>query len=719
MRRVRFEGVANQSHRWVRQIPESPGEPARPLANAYVLTNASHHRPFRGRALRGPISDLRSIGGLKCKNHLAGYAEGRQCPAPQTFVTVPSTRFHSRRPFLPQAGRVFYVMCFHRAVAATFAILAVSTGLCRAGDDEAVSLDDLPRIIESLGADDFAARNRAAEQLAELASRTDLDTALAERIQRTLYQADLRYEARRQLELWAKKLPAVAIEPPGDVPPGELDRLILAIDANDYGRRVGAAARLSWLVGRPEVACQVITRLRPRLRERTLSIDARRRIEPIWQDARRVWLASDPAHWRLPPVANDEIHRRLDALVRPLPPLAEAASAGQSDDLHPRSEKDIANPRARLERKRRLADREMAETDLLDLLVRDDLTGAVLAAIEERLAAGRIDDDARHRLAQLALWTRPAVALEHWQDKQLASVDRLLLGVPLEASPERAQVVGKLAAERPTLFDRADGQTAHCANSDILPKGNYPVGVFFPHPNPIGSGMFILQSLATPRQRLAYEYVVKVPAEQRLAEHSQRTLDRLLAQRRALKQAELIMLELLDEGAVSRFAAKYVQAVGDPPPPDRERENKAGRGSPYVNLCSLLAEIGTQEAAPGMVAAIRSGKLPRATDASPDDWPWMATLAILARDPGPHGERLLAGMIANEQRLRLASDHPSDVGATAAAILLALHDVPPERFGLESAGDPFLAEFGGPGYRFTTPDGRQKVLDWWAKVKGE
>ena len=355
--------------------------------------------------------------------------------------------------------------------------LWVAAGTSRA--DDTVTIDDLPQIILGLADDRFDARRQAAEQLASLAAQPEMRNALAEGIQTALYRAETPYEARRQLENWAEKLPPVALEPPADISPDELDRLIVALDGSDYGGRVGAAARIGWLVGRPELACQIITRLRPRLRERTLSIDARRRIEPIWQDARRIWLTSDPAHWKLPDVPEGEIHRRLESLVRTLPPLADA-------------EAKAANPRARLERNRRLADREMAEADLLDLLVRDNLTGAVLAAIEERLAAGRLDDDARRRLAQLALWTRPAVALELWQDKQLAGVDRLLVGVPLAASPDRAELVGKLAAERPTLFDRVDEQTGHCANSDTLPKGDYPVGVFFPHPSPIGTGTFVI-----------------------------------------------------------------------------------------------------------------------------------------------------------------------------------------------------------------------------------
>ena len=44
--------------------------------------------------------------------------------------------------------------------------------------------------------------------------------------------------------------------------------------------------------------------------------------------------------------------------------------------------------RARLERKRRLAGRETAQAELFALLIRDDLTALVKAAIDERLAGG-------------------------------------------------------------------------------------------------------------------------------------------------------------------------------------------------------------------------------------------------------------------------------------------------------------------------------------------
>ncbi len=67
----------------------------------------------------------------------------------------------------------------------------------------------------------------------------------------------------------------------------------------------------------------------------------------------------------------------------------------------------------------------------------------------------------------------------------------------------------------------------------------------------------------------------------------------------------------------------------------------------------------------------------------------------------------------------LNGESPCDVGATAAAILVDLHKVALEKFGLEQAEDPLLAEFGGIGYRFNPPEMRRKVLEWWRQKAAE
>lgn len=553
------------------------------------------------------------------------------------------------------------------------------------------SNSDLAALIEALDADDFTFRHEAAERLKRLGDDPLRQAELARCIQRALYRAETAFEVRQQLAPWLERLPKVEVKPPRDVPADELDRLIEQLDGEGFGLRVGAAARLEWLARQPEIACQIITRLRPRLRGRLLSSDVRPRADVIWQTARRAWLTSKPDRWRWPALAPGELAQRLDELTRPLPPQVAAGTArGQ---------------RSETEYRRRLTARDAAEAELLDLLVRDDLTPQVKAAVDERLAAAGIDDDAQRRLARLAEWSLPAVAIESWEERRPKAVTRLVLGVPLARENDAP----------PTLFDTADERRAHVASGSALPPGEYPVGVLFPNPSPFRETQFLIHYLPTPRRRLALEYILKIDPAERLPGLTRRTLEAIAAQKRPLLQAELLMLASLDERAVSRFAVKYLAAVGDPAPPDREEQNRLGRGSPYVNLCSLLAEVGTHEAVPGILAAVHKGKIPPANQERPDNWPFMAALAILARDPGSEGERLLVELVPRTDPLRFNSEYPSDVGATAAAILLALNDVLPEKFGLDSAEDPFLAEFGGPGYRFRSPEMRLKVLQWWAK----
>ena len=121
---------------------------------------------------------------------------------------------------------------------------------------------------------------------------------------------------------------------------------------------------------------------------------------------------------------------------------------------------------------------------------------------------------------------------------------------------------------------------------------------------------------------------LKIGESKRFVELSRRTLDNLLAQKRPLKEAELMMLEHLDAVAVSRFASGYLAAHGDPEPPDRLAERRTGRGSPYQSLCCLLVERGTRDAAPGLLAAIEAKRFPPLAGEGACAWHWLAALAI-------------------------------------------------------------------------------------------
>jgi hypothetical protein len=579
------------------------------------------------------------------------------------------------------------------------AALAVASPL-NGSEPEPAPDAQLSRLIDELGNDDFQVRQQAAERLAELATDDERREGLARLVRAALDRVETPYEARRQLEQLSPLLPPVKPEMPPDVSDAELDQLIGMLDGETYGQRIGAAARLASLVERPAFACRIVERLRPLRRGATLSRQTRQRVEPIWDKAQLTWLSSDPRTWQFPPVAEEQIDQMLHLLVRPLPP--------------PAADGSLQETRARLERTRRLSQRGAAQGDLLALLVRDDQTSRVKAAVDERLAAGQIDDDARQRLSELAEWMRPWLAVELWTERKVTSILELPVGVPYE-SP---------MAPRPTLFDRCDGRMAHCTSDAALGPRDYPVGVLFPHPSFLRSdSQFVIFDLPTPRSRLAYHYRIKNNRDQRLPELSERTLARLAAEKRPLKQAELLMLPSLDAHAVSRFAGKYLLAVGDPPPPDKVQEERAGRGSPYESFCNMLVEIGTHEAVPGILNAIKSGSLTKPTLMSPDkpqgDWRWVAALAILASDPGPDADRILPDLIGLTDPLVLNGESPCDVGATAAAILVDLHKVALEKFGLEQAEDPLLAEFGGIGYRFNPPEMRRKVLEWWRQKAAE
>ncbi|HXT58367.1 MAG TPA: hypothetical protein VN699_07025, partial [Pirellulales bacterium] len=563
----------------------------------------------------------------------------------------------------------------------------LATAVCWLGCASASLLfaapDDPPaespaELIANLDDARFEIRERAAARLSELADQPQSQHQLVEAIQEALLQSKTSFEVRSQLEPLLKRLPENPLPVPLEVSSDEIERLVAQLDAAKFSERLGAAARLKWLVTRPRIACRVMVRLKGFQADPKISAEFRKGLLPIWEAARQVWLTSDPKSWNLPPVTGGEIRDWLDDLT--LPALAEDAS-----------------PAAR---KEQLARQDVAKQELLDLLARDDYLPQAKAAIERRLTSAELDAPARARLDKLLEWTRPAMVAEFWEEKHHLGIQHLFVGEPSQSR----------GAERPSYFDRIDDQTAHCVSGNSLKPGDYPVGVLFPHPNAFKSGaQFHLVNLPTPRRRMAYEFEKHRNEAVRLAELSERTLAAIAAQKRPLKEAELIMLRQLDPLAVSRFTGPYFAAVGDPVPADRAEENKQGRGSEFFNVCNVLVEIGTPEALPGLLAAIDAKRFPAPTAEIPENWPWIAAMSIAERDTGTKSDAWLASLIERTDPLRIAGEKPPEVGATAAAILLTRHRESLGEFGLESATDPMLEEFGAPGYRFTAPDKRQKA----------
>jgi hypothetical protein len=233
--------------------------------------------------------------------------------------------------------------------------------------------------------------------------------------------------------------------------------------------------------------------------------------------------------------------------------------------------------------------------------------------------------------------------------------------------------------------------------------------------------MYHLVNLPTPRRRLLFEYRhLKVPEAQRLAELSERTTAWMLAQKRPLGQREIALLVQLDFGAVSRFAGPYLRTVDDAASGAGDDEihlNLAGRSSRHAMLCYVLAEVGTREAAPGLLEAIKSGRfLPPSPDA-PYQLPWIAALSIARRDPWPDCDDWLAGLIERTEALVTIGPESAELGATAAALLLSRHDVPPADFGLAEVGNEQLLELGCQGFRFNVSERRGDVARWWQRHK--
>ncbi|MEX0711459.1 MAG: hypothetical protein WD278_03870, partial [Pirellulales bacterium] len=451
---------------------------------------------------------------------------------------------------------------------------APSTGQNPSADRAAAG--ELNRLIDELNHDQYDVRERAASRLAQLALQPETQAELANQVQRALLSPQTPFEVRTRLAALARKLPPVGEPPPADVSDDQLDRLIVQMDAASYAVRQGAAARLQWLAARPELACPIMARLKGRLAEPQLSAELREQMAPILQTARRAWLTSDPRLWRLDDVPEQQIERWLNELVAQHDPGTDgrpATARRKGDDARAELDSEDPEPEAAaiaaglLRGVAGQSGRDRGRTgpsqllegparELVDLMVRDGYLPRVKQAIERRLAEG-VHPGAEARLTELVDWTRPAMVAEYWESRRHLGIQHLLIGVP-SFSP---------LAERPSHFDRIDEQTAHCVSGNALTAGqDYPVGVLFPHPKR-ANAQFHLVHLPTPRHRLAYEYLVQADEAGRLVELSERTLSALLAEKRGMSEAELIMLRHLDPGAVSRFAGRYLLAVDDGPLP--------------------------------------------------------------------------------------------------------------------------------------------------------
>ncbi len=537
--------------------------------------------------------------------------------------------------------------------------------------------NELKRLLGDLDSDRFDQRQRAARRLDELVADPEWRSFLAIEFRRALRRSDISFEVRWHLNRWTRQLPEPPMEPAAATSE-EIDQLVRQLDDDSCAVRLGAAERMDWLLNNPTLACAILTRVKQRLAQPSLSAEARRQLEGAWERARAAWLLADTAPQELPPVTDGQIDHWLDDLVRPLP-SDEAAKSSTSQST--------------------------AHRELLDLLARDEYVPKLKAAITLMLRRN-LDSNAASRLRELLDRTKPAMAAEYWHNGRPWSPQFLLVGVPT-LSP---------GAARPTHFDRIDDRVAHCVTGNSLSRGDYPVGVAFPHPQQEGASFHIV-NLPTPRRQMAYQYYVRTDPAKRLSALSRRTLDRFLAEKHPLAEPELLMLGQLDPREVSRFAGQYLLLLADGRLVDSHMPRPGGRPSRFGMIAAQLAENGTKEAAPGLTEAIAKNAFLPPTPQAPYRLDWVAALSIATRDPWPEVDSWLANHLAETTLLVEERPIEPEAGATAAAILLRRHGQIAARFGLEPATDPLLAKLHVHGYRFADADARTKFQQWWDHEK--
>jgi hypothetical protein len=249
------------------------------------------------------------------------------------------------------------------------------------------------------------------------------------------------------------------------------------------------------------------------------------------------------------------------------------------------------------------------------------------------------------------------------------------------------------------------------------------VGIFFPHPAATqNEAQFHLVNLPTPRRRLAYEFVfpllqktdneLDAIGERRRGPITRRTVDYYLEQKRLLTPREMYMFQFLDPTEASRFVEPYLLGIADERYDDGS-PTAFGNGTLHGYFCYMMTNVGTPEAGKGVAAAIDRGRILPPTESKPYRIEWVAALNLASQAPWDGVDAWLADHLDRTDALRIDEPEVAEVGASCAALLLSRHGAEPSTFGLERHVFDDLIDLENPGYRFTKPDGREKVKQWW------
>jgi hypothetical protein len=538
-------------------------------------------------------------------------------------------------------------------------------------------LEQVDQLLTQLDEPTYEARQQAAAELVKLTADKDLAAVLTERFRRMLTSAGTSFEVRARLTELLRKLPAPAGAKDAAAPSADtIPPLLAQLNSDLHAERDGAQERLIALVEYKPLIIPVLKAAKAAAADPQSSASVRRLLAPIIERAHEAWLRSDLSGEELPKPSADQINAWIDDAVR----------IESAEDVE-------------------AAVRKPSESELLDLIARDDTRDETLAMLRERVAR-ETDEAVIQKLNYLLDFARPGMAAEGWNNHTNVVIQFLLIGVP--------QYNDAISPPRATHFDRIDSQTAHCVSGNSLTAGDYPVRVGIPHPEPGRDSLFYLTNLPTPRSRLAYEYWLKRDDGSRLAEITQRTLEYFITRQTPLSEVEILMLTQLEPRAVSKFVGRYFTAV-----PDANLASTPnglnGMTSVHGGICLLMSRIGTQEAVPAIEKLARSGALGKPKYPNRVDVAWVALLAIANRDPWPEIDPWLAGLIDEKIPLTTDPQSPPELGASAAGLLLDRHEVSVQAFGILPAGEALSDVYQFFGFRFAADADREGVKRWWQK----
>lgn len=572
-------------------------------------------------------------------------------------------------------------LCLTLATALFFAPLMLPAGET---DYSAALAQRFELLIQTLDSASPLMRADAASELSKLAANPQSASQLATLLREALVRQQTSLEVRTHLLRLLNTLPE-GVAPNLQAAPGEFEQLYDQLSSDDFSTRQAALIRLEWLLSLPAYGGGQLPHLKTVLANPELPADGRVLFTRLYQRARRTWLLENPRNWKLPAISEPQLDRWLDALTEP-----------QAD--RPREQTRVA--------------RDAAERELNDALARDAYVRVLIEKLKLRVEKKGVDSDAAARLGKLYDVARPGLIAEGWglvsddegeMYRQQMIVQHLITGVP-----QRPPM-----ATKPTYFDEVTAERALCVSGNTLSDGEYyPVGRAIPHP--VRSDYFFhLIYCPLPRIRMVYNLRIN-ESDARLAELSRATCRYYLNAKQPIPRNEVPMLVALDPDVVSDFAGRFFLAVDDGP-----LDPFAQYSSRHTELCRVLAEYATRQIAPTYLEALAKNRiLPPEKTNTPLDYRWLVPLLVAHRDPWPDVDRWLGDQAARTELLVPENKEGAEVGGTAAALLLERRGLSPRPYDLDLV-EPALDNDTFYGYRFATPEGRQRFIEWWKEQQAE